>query len=259
MKENTMQIKRKFTLNILLILLVTILVACSNDTDNKDEEVANDTVSSDVEVDDGDEDEESDEKYSDDETETDRNNDDQSEMMEVFNELATQSKETDILDVTEELTVGENGDVMPGIYDMEIIEGRGNIFGERDTYESFYINYKGQMESDKRVFHSKIRLVLFEGDTLMMEQIDKVKFHPVPEKVELTNEFIEGEYIVGRDILPGEYKLTTNADLDPDNRQTGWELYVYGHINDERSSAFLEPNSEDVVISLKEGEVISLN
>lgn len=247
-----MRISKRLSLCILLILLVTITVACSNDVGKTDEEVTNDTVRNEVE--------DVDEEANDDRLEgyKDKDNTAQSEMMELFNEIATQSTETDILDVTEELTVGETGDITPGIYDMEIIKGRGNIYGERDTYNTFYINYSGQMKSDKPVYQSKVRLLLFEGDTLNMEKIDKVKFHPVPEQVEPLNEFGVGEYIVGRDILPGEYKLTTNAELDPDNSITHWELYVYGHINNERKVEYLEPESEEIVVTLKEGEVISL-
>ncbi|HZW68884.1 MAG TPA: hypothetical protein VFF20_09840 [Pseudogracilibacillus sp.] len=38
----------------------------------------------------------------------------------------------------------------------------------------------------------------------------------------------------------------------------GWELYIYGYINDERKVEYIEADTEEVIVNLQEGEVVSL-
>ena len=58
-----------------------------------------------------------------------------------FQELIDNSKSTDEIYVTDDITVGKKGDVEPGIYDIEVTGGSGNIFGTRKSENGLYINF----------------------------------------------------------------------------------------------------------------------
>lgn len=50
------------------------------------------------------------------------------EPLDILNQLATMSKSTEELYVTGDLTIGSEQEIKPGIYDLEITGGSGNIF-----------------------------------------------------------------------------------------------------------------------------------
>ena len=50
-----------------------------------------------------------------------------------FQKLIDSSKSTDEIYVTDDITVGKKGDVQPGIYDIEVTGGSGNILGTRKS------------------------------------------------------------------------------------------------------------------------------
>src|SRR5690625_1089042 len=106
-------------------------------------------------------------------------------------------------------------------------------------------------------YPSKIRIILFEGDVLELRNISKVKFNAVPEKVEPSNELGIGEFIVGRDIVAGDYKLSTNATLDPEYDNIGWDISIYNDNNGKSRDQSLTATNNDVVIRLKDGEIVS--
>lgn len=179
-------------------------------------------------------------------------------LSELMNFHAQQGVSTEELYVLDNIVVGQEGDIKPGIYDMEILGGRGNIFGERKDVTSLFINYIGQSkDSADRSYPSKIRLVLFEGDSLELSEISKVKFTAIKD-VEPTNELSTGEYIVGRDILPGKYKLSTNLEMDPDFGSLGWDISIYNDNTGQTRDIGLNPSSPDVAIKLEDGEIIRL-
>lgn len=64
-------------------------------------------------------------------------------LLELLNTSAKSSKSTDEIYVTGDVTVGENGDVKPGIYDLEITGGSGNISGKRKNATLLFINFVG--------------------------------------------------------------------------------------------------------------------
>lgn len=58
-----------------------------------------------------------------------------------FQKLIDSSKSTDEIYVTDDITVGKKGDVQPGIYDIEVTGGSGNILGTRKSEDGLFINF----------------------------------------------------------------------------------------------------------------------
>jgi hypothetical protein len=230
--------KRNFTIGFLL-LSVTLLSACgsdSNTTEEKTEKTVH-KVENTTEA-------ETEEKYA---------------PLDALNQLATLSTQTEEIYVTENIVIGENEEVKPGIYDLEITGGSGNILGNRASVSGLFINWVGEAKGNTGGYPSKIRMILFEGDTLEFSNISKVKFNAVPEKVEPLNELGIGEFIVGRDILPGDYKLSTNVKLNPEFDNLGWSTTIYNDENGQSRDQTFTATNNDVVVNLKEGEVISIS
>ena len=181
--------------------------------------------------------------------------------LETLNALAKKSKSTNELYVTDKIKVGQDGDVMPGIYDLQITGGSGNITGERSsTFSGLYINWLGSsLDSGNIEYPSTIRVVLFEGDTLEFTDISKVKFTAVSSTAKNNNKLGIGNYVVGRDIEPGTYKLDTNATMAPEFENLGWEISIYNIDTDNSKEQNYNPGNTDVVVKLKEGEIITTN
>lgn len=179
-------------------------------------------------------------------------------LAETFNMFAKGSVSTEEIYVVGDIVIGKDGDVKPGIYDLEVTGGSGNIFGERKNYGMLFINYLGQTkDSEYRSYPSKVRLILFEGDTLQLSDISKVKFNAVGD-VKPSTELKSGEYVVGRDILPGKYKLSTNLKMDPQFGNLGWDIEIYNDDTRQSRSVSLNPDSSDVAVKLSENEIIML-
>lgn len=228
----------------LFLSSVILLGACGDGTNNSLESSENETQ----EV------ENSTEEVTQDET-----NQDEASTLDILNQLATLSTQTDELYVTDKITIGEQEEVTPGIYDLEIIGGSGNILGERADVSALFINWVGGAENNSGDYPSKIRIILFEGDVLEFMNISKVKFNAVPEKVEPSNELGIGEFIVGRDILPGEYKLSTKVKMNPDYDNLGWGISIYNDENGQSRDQTFTATNNDVVVNLKEGEIVSIS
>ncbi|MCE2098342.1 hypothetical protein ACXOKH_02465 [Streptococcus thermophilus] len=177
-----------------------------------------------------------------------------------FQKLIDSSKSTDEIYVTDDITVGEKGDVKPGIYDIEVTGGSGNIFGTRKSEDGPHINFLAGTVGNDINYASKIRLILFDGDTLQLENISKVKFNAVAKEVEPSNELGQGEFIVGRDIKEGTYKLSTNVNLNPEfsNLDLGWSLTIEDLDSNTSKSQEYNPGNTDVVVKLKKNQVLSI-
>lgn len=187
------------------------------------------------------------------------NDEEKVSTLDILNQLATISTQTEELYITDNIVVGEDQEVKPGIYDVEIIGGSGNILGERSTVSSLFINWVGGAKGNTNGYPSKIRMILFEDDILEFTNISKVKFNAVPETVKPSNQLGIGEFIVGRDIVPGDYKLSTDVKLNPEYDNLGWRISIYNdETGDSRDQMFTATNN-DVAVSLKEGEVISIS
>ncbi|MGO3404108.1 MAG: hypothetical protein ACTIMW_00265, partial [Streptococcus thermophilus] len=89
--------------------------------------------------------------------------------------------------------------------------------------------------------------------------ISKVKFNAVAKEVEPSNELGQGEFIVGRDIKEGTYKLSTNVNLDPQFSNLGWSLTIEDLDSNTSKSQEYNPGNTDVVVKLKKNQVLSIN
>lgn len=232
-------VNKKSIITGLCLSSIILLTACGNDTSGSAENTANEVH----EV----------ENTAEDKPE------EKNETLDILNQLSTLSTQTEELYVTGDIVVGESEEVTPGIYDLEITGGAGNIFGERASVSSLYINWIGGAKGNTGGYPSKIRMILFEGDTLEFSDISKVKFNAVPEKVEPSNELGIGEFIVGRDIMPGDYKLSTNAELNPEFENLGWNIAIYNDDDGQSRNQTFTATNNDVAVSLKEGEIISIS
>ncbi len=179
--------------------------------------------------------------------------------LQILNQLAKSSKSTDEMYVTGPVLVGEKQPLKPGIYDLEITGGNGNINGTRKYVTGgMSINWIGAAPGgDDSPVSSKFRVVLFNGDKLEFRDISKVKFTAVPEKVTPSNQLGEGDYIVGRDIPAGTYKLSTNAKLDPEYDNLEWRISIYDDISGDSKDQTLNPKNSDVAVTIKNGEIIT--
>ena len=190
-------------------------------------------------------------------TEEDLN--DKNSFVVKMNKFAKLSKSTEEIYVTGDVVVGESGDVKPGIYDLEITGGSGNIFGDRKDFSSPFINWVAGAQGTSTDSPSKIRMVLFEGDKLNFSNISKIKFNAVPEKVQMSNELGIGEYVVGRDVKAGTYRLSTNINMNSELQNLGWSLSIYNMLTKTSKNQTLDPSNLDVAVKLEEGEIVSIN
>lgn len=178
-------------------------------------------------------------------------------VLQTIDDLAKSSSSTGEIYVTGKLKVGNKNTLKPGIYDMTVTGGSGNVMGDRKLVTTgMFINWiAGVPNNDGNP--SKIRMILFDGDILELTDISKVNFVAVPEKVQMTNQLGIGNYVVGRDIKAGKYKLSTNMKLDPEYNNLGWSLETYNDDSGEERSVNLNPESSDVAVDLKEGEILT--
>lgn len=178
-------------------------------------------------------------------------------LVDIMNEAAANSKSTDEIYVTGDVVVGDKGDVKQGIYDLEITGGSGNITGTRAAVRGLFINYIGSAPGSGIDYPSKIRLILLRGDVLKFRNISKIKFTAVPAKVQMSNELGIGEYVVGRDIKPGTYKLSTNANMNPELTYSGWSIDILDTSTGKTIEQTYNPGNMDVAVKLEEGQIVS--
>lgn len=179
-------------------------------------------------------------------------------IVKAMNQLAAESKATGEIYVTGKLEVGKKNTLKQGIYNMTVTGGSGNVMGERKSVTTgMFINWIAGVKGNDNNEPSTIRIILMEGDELELSDISKVTFTPVPEKVTPTNQLGIGNYVVGRDIKAGTYKLSTNVKLDPEYNNLGWSISTYNDDNGEERDQSLTPDSNDVAVELKDGEIIT--
>ncbi|RST99616.1 hypothetical protein CBF37_03995 [Vagococcus vulneris] len=172
-----------------------------------------------------------------------------------MNDFAEESKNSEPISISGDVKVGKDDAVTPGIYDLDILGGEGNILGDRKDGNPLLINWAGAANGISQP--SKIRIILFEGDVLQFSDISQVKFTAVPKDVSPSNEIGVGEFIVGRDIAPGKYTLSTNMQMDPDFDTLGWDIQTLDIENSKIDNLRLSPANSDVSVDLKDGQIIS--
>ncbi|WP_459129348.1 hypothetical protein [Guggenheimella bovis] len=173
-------------------------------------------------------------------------------------ELYGQGESKDIYAI-ETIKVGKGGHLKPGIYDLSATTGTGNVIVKRKLFKQLETNYvlKAQNIKPPR-FPSKTRVILFEGDSLEFMNVNKVHFEAVPKDVTKKTELSMGEWIVGRDIEPGKYKLETNGAFNKEYPSLGWTIDQYS--DDEEYKKYISFNLEenDVAVNLKPGDVLMI-
>ena len=60
-------------------------------------------------------------------------------------------------------------------------------------------------------------------------------------------------------ITAGDYKLSTNAKLNPEYENLGWSTRIYNDSDGQSREQQLTGTNNDVAVSLKDGEVISIS
>lgn len=179
------------------------------------------------------------------------------EVFDAMKSLSQNGKSTDDIYITGALKINKDSKVVPGVYDIEVTGGSGNINAERSTSAAPFINFVAGIESQDSQYPSKIRLILLNNDVLKFRNISKVKFIAV-NKFEEKTELSQGEFVVGLDIPQGKYKLSTNVVVDPQFDNLGWTIETTRD-DQVQNSQNLNNNSKDVVVDLKKGDVISLS
>lgn len=232
--------KKLIRLLSLTLISLLIMVGCSEDTKVKDEKSTIHSVEKSEEVEQ--------EEIENEET-----------FLNFLNEIAKNSEDIDEIYITDVLDIGKDEKIKPGIYDLEVTGGSGNIFGERELFPMLFINWVAASNENDSDYPSKIRIILFEGDELELDNISKIRLHAIAENVEPSNELGIGEFIVGRDILPGDYKISTEVKLDPEYDNLGWEITINNLEKDKIREQRLTATNSDVMVTLKEGEVISIS
>src|SRR5699024_9177719 len=120
--------------------------------------------------------------------------------LDILNELATYSEDIDEVYIKEDLVVGEKEEVNPGIYDLEVVGGSGNLSGRRANPSSLHLNWALGEKGKSGGYAAKVSIILLEADTVKFRDISRVKFNAISEEVESSNELGRGEIIIGRDI-----------------------------------------------------------
>ncbi|MCI3861069.1 hypothetical protein V6B05_07330 [Lactococcus garvieae] len=178
-------------------------------------------------------------------------------ILDTMNEFAANTKSSGEIYVTGDIKVGEDQPVKPGIYDLNITGGSGNIGGDRKDLYGMSINWLGGAVGNEYQYPSVFRVILFEGDSLSFSDISKISLVAVPKKVTPSTELGNGEYIVGRDIPSGNYKLSTNVQLDPEFTNLGWDISIYDDSTGDTRDQSLTSENQDVAVALKDGEIIT--
>lgn len=94
---------------------------------------------------------------------------------------------------------------------------------------------------------------------LKFSDISKIKLTAVPKTVTMTDQLGIGNYIVGRDIKAGTYKLSTNMTMDPQFDNLGWNISIANIDTGKSRSQTFNPGNQDVAVKLEDGEMITTN
>lgn len=179
------------------------------------------------------------------------------DVVTIMNNLAASGKSTKELYVTGKIKVGKSKTIVPGIYNLQVTGGSGNIMGERKDLYSMPINWVGAAKGTDSTDPSSIRVILLEGDMLEFSDISKIKLDAVPEKVTESNQLGIGNYVVGRDIKAGTYKLSTNMKMDSEYGNLGWSLEIYNDATGDSKDQSYNPDNQDVAVKLTDGEIVT--
>ncbi|MGT2673934.1 hypothetical protein [Streptococcus rupicaprae] len=84
----------------------------------------------------------------------------------------------------------------------------------------------------------------------------KIRFTAIRKDVEPSTELGVGrQYVAGRNVEPGTYKLSSNVSLNKEYVE--WRIEIVNLVTEDRRSQTLSGSNADVAIKLEEGEIIS--
>lgn len=63
---------------------------------------------------------------------------------------------------------------------------------------------------------------------------------------------------MGRDIFPGDYKLSTKVKMNPEYDNLGWDITIVNVEDEKTRDQIFIPKNNDVMVKLKESEILSL-
>lgn len=241
---------KKYLSLVLTLVLVLTLAACNKNDDAKDDKAKEDEKKTEEQV-----------------GGTDKKDEPKGEasdfsyviLRDNLDALIANSKSVDEFKIpSEKVVVKQGGDIVPGVYDLEILEGNGNIIGTRVDFFNVPMNWIGQKKEESQSYPSKYRVILLEGDEIEFLDVQTIKLTAVKEfssGLELHN----GNYIVGKDIPEGKYKFSTNIKMDPEYGALGWTIEVYNPAEDEDRDVYFTPDQSDSEVELVSGEIITVS
>lgn len=169
-------------------------------------------------------------------------------MLSTYENLLQSGADSGDLYVTGDIVVGKGKDVEPGIYDMTFLGGSLNGCIDHPEFGLIFYGENNEVA----------RLILTEGTHLGVFDVSKVKFTAV-RKEEILSEFKQGYYLVGKDIKPGKYLVSTNGKLG----RGFWSIWVCSDDGAGNYSADVmqtyESGNTDIAIDLKEGNILCLS
>lgn len=176
----------------------------------------------------------------------------------LFEELAASSTSTDEVYVTGEVVVEEDGDVKPGIYDLQVTGGDGYVSITNDKQYYFYSSFgMSAPGTEYSSYPSSVRVTLLEGTVIEFSNISKVKFNAVAKEVTPSNELGIGNFVVGRDIKPGTYKLSSNVSFDGEY-SAKWDIRITNLDTKRSKDQTFDKENSDVAVKLEEGELVTV-
>ena len=147
-------------------------------------------------------------------------------------------------------------DVEPGIYDLVVLAGGGNLMGERAN------GFRSDLPRINWIVNSgqTLRIMLEYGDVLDFRSIDQAEFRAINAVEQMSNSLGMGDFIVGLDIAPGIYQLETDY-FNSRWETSGFDVTIGqpGARSSDQQSARFNPSNPEVMVRLLEGDILSID
>ncbi|URZ86548.1 hypothetical protein [Floricoccus penangensis] len=168
--------------------------------------------------------------------------------------------------ITGEVKVNKDSEIKPGIYDLVIEQGRGNVMSTQSIISENYVAASAGNSEDNEETLSKIRMFLTQDEILKFSNISKASLKQVnlPEKP--SDELGTGDWIVGIDIAPGTYKLSSNYDVNANKDGQFYprmEFKIIQFSEDGKKEKIANDNkynhdNSDVLVKLQDNQIIQI-
>lgn len=167
--------------------------------------------------------------------------------------------------------VSDFGTVRPGLYEVENLLDNDKFATSTfsvSRYQSMtYPEFGGLLTSISNrdqnsdfIRPSKVRVLLLENDKVSFDNIGKASFKAI-KNFTFTNKLTEGAWIVGKDVKPGTYNLTSSIPAKKEFSNLGWTISVTNpDIKHERKDEYkMNWYDKDNVITFSEGDLIEVH